>query len=609
MSESGVSAGTALAVRPELLLPAAHPAHALLAESPDPFEGMAAMLNRITVAWLAQWTHGVSPAAMAAAGFDWLSHLALAPGKQAHLAMKAARKSAKLMHFVTESRPGTQADPVIEPLPQDHRWDDPAWRDFPYAGIQQAFLLTQQWWDAATRGVPGMAPHHERVVNFVSRQILDMLAPTNAPLTNPVVQRRIMETGGACLADGAALLREDIERELRHCPPAGAEHFQPGETVAVTPGEVVFRNALIELIQYHPTTEQVRPEPVLIVPAWIMKYYILDLTPEDSLVRWLVGQGYTVFILSWRNPDSALRDMDMEAYRRLGPMAALDAVQAITGAHRVHGVGYCLGGTLLAVAAAAMARDGDQRLASLTLLAAQTEFSEPGELGLFIDSSEMEFLEQMMWAQGYLDSWQMAGAFDLLRSNDLVWSRLTGEYLMGARAPMNAMMAWNADGTRMPYAMHSEYLRRFFLDNDLAEGRFPVGDRAVSLSDLHLPIFALGTESDHVAPWHSVYKLHLLADCELTFVLASGGHNGGIVSPPGRPHRHYRVRTRAADGPYLDPDHWEVAAVQRSGSWWPEWRDWLDARSGDPLAPPPLGASHQGYPPLEPAPGSYVRQH
>ncbi|MES1975976.1 MAG: alpha/beta fold hydrolase [Pseudomonadota bacterium] len=579
-----------------------------IAEAPDPFEETATLADRFTVALLAQWTRGVSPAALAAAYFDWASHLALAPGKQAHLALKAARKETRLAQFTAGNRPWSPTEPVIEPLPQDHRWDDPAWRDLPYASWQQAFLLCQQWWDAATRNVPGVEPHHERVVNFVGRQILDMLSPSNSILTNPVVQRRILETGGTCLIEGAQLLREDVERALRHTPPAGADAFRPGVQVAVTPGRVVWRNELMELIQYTPTTETVRPEPVLIVPAWIMKYYILDLSPENSLVNWLVGQGHTVFMISWRNPDGSLRDMDMDAFRRLGPMAALDAVQAITGASRVHGVGYCLGGTLLAIAASAMARDGDMRLASLSLFAAQTEFSEPGELGLFIDSSQVEFLEEMMWTRGYLDSSQMSGTFELLRSNDLIWSRLVSEYLMGERPAMSDLMAWNADGTRMPYAMHSEYLRRLFLNDDLAEGRFPVNGRPVSLSDLHLPIFALGTETDHVAPWHSVYKLHLLTDSEITFALTSGGHNAGIVSPPGHPRRHYRVLTRPAGGNYLDPAGWEEQAVPHEGSWWPEWAAWLAARSGEPVAPPPMGAPEKGYPALEPAPGSYVRQ-
>jgi polyhydroxyalkanoate synthase len=400
-----------------------------------------------------------------------------------------------------------------------------------------------------------------------------------------------------------------MQHTMRGEPPAGAEVFEVGKDVAITPGKVVYRNQLIELIQYAPTTDTVRPEPILIVPAWIMKYYILDLSPENSLVRWLTGQGYTVFIISWRNPDSADRDLDMEAYRRLGPMAALDAVTAITGSPAIHAVGYCIGGTLLSIAAAAMAREGDERLATVTLFAAQTEFSEPGELGLFIDEAQLNVLDNMMWSKGYLDGTQMGGAFQILRSNDLVWSRILNTYLMGEREPMSDLMAWNADGTRMPYSMHSQYLRRLFLDDDLAEGRYKVDGRTVSLAALRKPMFVVGTERDHVAPWRSVHKIHMLSSADITFVLTSGGHNAGIVSEPGHKGRRYHILTREADSAALDPDDWVVRAPVRDGSWWVAWGEWLGAHSGEPTVPPAVGARDKGYLVLEDAPGRYVLEH
>ncbi len=575
-------------------------------EAPDPTDGIAETLNSAATAAVAQATHGVSPSTLIQSFADWWTHLALAPGKQLQLGVKAARKVGRLTDYAVRVAAGEDAEPAIVPLPQDHRFDDPAWRRPPFNLIAQSFLLQQQWWHAATTGLHGVTRHHEAVVEFATRQLLDTIAPTNFAATNPVLQQRLLESGGLCLWQGARNLIEDAGRTMRGQPPAGAEAYAAGGTVAVTPGEVVYRNELIELIQYAPATDRVRPEPILIVPAWIMKYYILDLSPENSLIRWLVGRGHTVFAISWHNPGPEDRDRDMEDYRSLGIMAALDAVAAITGAPKIHAAGYCLGGSLLAIAGAAMARDEDDRLASVTLFAAQTEFSEPGELGLFIDEAQIDLIDSMMWSRGYLDATQMAGAFQLLRSNDLIWSRVLSTYLMGEREPMNDLMAWNADGTRMPYRMHSEYLRRLFLDNDLAEGRFPAGGHPVSLSALRVPIFVVGTERDHVAPWRSVHKLHMLTAAEIRFALTSGGHNAGIVSAPGHPHRSYHLLTRPLDGPALDPDAWLARAKRREGSWWVAWGEWVDEHSGEPVPPPAMGATDKGYPPLEPAPGRYV---
>ena len=388
--------------------------------------------------------------------------------------------------------------------------------------------------------------------------------------------------------------------------PVGSEKFVVGRDVAVTPGKVIYRNRLIELIQYKPATDKVRPEPVLIVPAWIMKYYILDLSPHNSLVKYLTEQGFTVFMVSWKNPGPADRDLGMEDYRTLGMMAALDAAAAVAASQKVHAVGYCLGGTLLAIAAAAMARDSDDRLASMSLLAAQIDFTEAGELTLFINESQLAFLEDMMWEQGFLDSRQMAGAFQLLHSNDLLWSRMISEYQLGERPPMTDLMAWNADATRMPYRMHSEYLRQLFLDNDFAEGRFIAAGKPVALTDIRVPIFAVGTVRDHVAPWRSTYKLHLLSDAEVTYLLTSGGHNAGIVSEPGHDGRSFQVRTKKPEDHYLDPDTFAAQTPRRDGSWWLEWAAWLDARSEAPVPPSAIGAAQAGYRPLTDAPGNYV---
>jgi polyhydroxyalkanoate synthase len=540
---------------------------------------------------------------------DWLVHLAFSPGKQLDLARKLLRKALRFGLYAGRAAFQPDAPPAIEPLPQDQRFADPAWRQWPFNLFYQSFLFVQQWWHNATTGVRGVSPHDEAVVTFVARQLLDIFSPTNFPWTNPEVLKTTLEQGGTNFLRGALNFLEDWERAVLGQKPAATEAFPVGRTVAVTPGKVVYRNRLIELLQYTPTTPTVQAEPVLTVPAWIMKYYILDLSPPNSLVKYLVERGHTVFMISWKNPGPEERDLGLEDYRMLGVMAALKAISAIQPGHKVHAVGYCLGGTLLAIAAAAMARDGDDRLQSLTLFAAETDFSEAGELMLFIDETEVTFLEDLMWDQGFLDTQQMAGAFQLLRSNDLIWSRLVRDYLLGERQGMTDLMAWNADGTRMPARMHSEYLRQLFLHNDLAEGRYEVGGRPISLTDIRVPLFVVSTVKDHVAPWRSVYKIHVLTDTDITFVLTAGGHNAGIVSEPGHPHRSYQLAVRKHGDRYIDPETWQTVTARQEGSWWPAWQDWLQGHSSGVVAAPQLiGAPDRGYPLLGEAPGTYVLQ-
>ena len=597
---------SALKNPPETL---SEPASVPFAHERDSFAATAFqdVLDRSFRATTARFTAAVSPAALAGAFLDWSVHLSTLPGKQMQLAEKAFRKGLRLSNYAGRCMlPSEHVEPCIEPLPGDRRFRNEAWQNWPFNILHQSFLLNQQWWHNATTGVRGVTEQHENVVSFAMRQVLDMASPSNFPMTNPEVLARTREEGGMNLVRGFQHFVEDWHRAVSGGKPADADGFELGRDLAATPGKVVYRNRLIELIQYEPATENVHPEPILIVPAWIMKYYILDLSPQNSLVRYLTGQGFTVFIISWKNPDPDDRDLGMDDYRTLGIMDALDTACTVTGSERVHTIGYCLGGTLLSIAAAAMARDGDDRLATVSLFAAQTDFTEAGELTLFIDESQVSFLEDMMWEQGFLDTSQMAGAFQLLRSNDLIWSRGVHNYLMGEREPMNDLMAWNADATRMPYRMHSEYLRRLFLDNDLAEGHFEVGGRPVTISDIRAPVFAVGTERDHVAPWRSVYKLNLLTDTDVTFVLTSGGHNAGIVSEPGHPRRHYRLATRHHDGLYVDPDAWVAGNEPKDGSWWPELAAWLKARSGKPVPPPAMGAPGAGIEPLADAPGTYV---
>jgi polyhydroxyalkanoate synthase len=563
-------------------------------------------LDRAFNAHLARLTMGVTPYGLASTFFSWGAHLMGSPGKQVQLAEKAARKATRLGVYATQLARDPNTPGCIEPLHHDHRFDHAGWQCWPYNLIHQGFLLSQQWWYNTACDIDGMTEREQHVVSFIIRQMLDIVSPSNFIATNPEVTGVTLREGGANLARGMQHFLEDWDRAVSGKPAVGAEDFVPGRDVATTPGTVVLRTHLLELIQYAPQTDTVKAEPILIVPAWIMKYYILDLSPGNSLAGHLVAQGYTVFMVSWRNPTAEDRDIGMDDY-----FAAIDeafeAVGAIVPDQKVHAMGYCLGGTLMAAKAAQMARDGADRLASLTLLATQVDFTEPGELQLFISESEVSFLENMMWDQGYLDTRQMAGAFQLLRSADLIWSRYIHEYLMGKRPEMFDLMAWNADATRLPYRMHSEYLRKLYLGNELAAGQYYMDGAPVTLDAIDVPLFCVSTTSDHIAPWQSVYKLHLLTQPAVTFVLTSGGHNAGIVSEPGHKGRSFHIHTTGAEDPYVPPETWETMAETHEGSWWPALVDWLDARSSPDETPPPtLGT--RDHPPREPAPGTYVFQ-
>ncbi|AQV97729.1 poly-beta-hydroxybutyrate polymerase [Cupriavidus necator] len=557
----------------------------------------ATRIDRLLHAAIARATGGVSPAALWLACLDWAWHLASSPGKQMAL----------LQHIAQPV--GLAGRPALLVEPDDPRFAHPDWGRWPFHLLRDGFLHAEAFWQQATTDLRGVSPHHERVVSFSARQWTDMLSPSNCWWLNPEVLRALAETGGGNFLAGAQHWLDDHQNifadHVLHTSRARCGPHCVGRDVAITPGKVVYRNALIELIQYAPQTATVWHEPVLIVPSWLLKYYVLDLSPHNSLVRYLVERGYTVFLISWKNPHADARDLGMNDYLELGPLDALAQVRRIVGGVPVHAAGYCLGGTLLAIGAAALGRDIGPKSAPLktvTLFAAQTDFSEPGELGLFIDASELAYLDALMWEQGYLDGTQMAGAFQLLHSRDLVWSRLTREYLLGQRTEQTDLMAWNADTTRLPYRMHSENLHWLYLNNDLAEGRYCVKGRPVALADIKQPIFVVGTERDHVSPWRSVYKLHLLTRTEVSFLLASGGHNAGIVSEPGHAGRRYRFSTRPQDGASLNPNEWFAQTPVCEGSWWPCWQQWLAAHSSEQSAPRQFG----GGTVLGDAPGTYV---
>lgn len=566
---------------------------------------IAEAIDRTLQAMVGKLTGGISPASFMLAFFDWYFHLLIHPAKQAELVDQFYKN---LSHLFRQYLIHMQNREVpIGTISQDKRFSAKSWQQFPYNFIYESFLLTQNWWHNATHCVRGVSRHHEEVVDFMTRQFLDMFSPSNFILTNPEILEALWQQKGGNFVKGFENFSDDIKRTLLDQPPAGSENFVIGENIAITPGKVIYKNNLIELIQYAPETETVFAEPILITPAWIMKYYILDLTPKHSLVNYLVKKGHTVFMISWKNPKKKDSNLGMEDYLNLGIMTSLDVINTIVPKQKVHLVGYCLGGTLTAIATATLLRNNDQRLASMTLFAAQTDFTEPGELGLFIDESQITFLENLMQEKGYLDTHQMAGAFQLLRSNDLVWSRLVHDYLLGSRKPLTDLMFWNADATRMPYKMHSEYLRNLFLENQLAEGKYLVDNKPIALSDIDIPIFVVATERDHVSPWHSVFKINLLTPGDVTFALTSGGHNVGIVSMPStKAKHHYRISTLKGKDRYIDADTWFKQTEALEGSWWPAWEEWLAAHSGEKIKPPTMGNKKAGYAPIENAPGEYV---
>ena len=552
------------------------------------------LVDRIYQANLAKFTMGISPAGIRTAIFAWFSQSLQSPGCLLELVLFVPLHYSELLKRLLSNE--------IIAEGQDVRFQSPNWQYMPWRLWAECFKLTEHWCQRAT-DLPGLATHTQRILSFMVRQHLDAISPANFIGTNPDLYQETVRSLGMNLVRGSEIAMVDTWEHITGSPPSGIENFAPGKHVAITPGRVVFRNHLIELLQYEPQTKLVYKEPVLIVPAWIMKYYILDLSPNNSLVRWLVSQGHTVYIISWRNPTSKDRSLSMDDYYRLGAIAAIDKVCCIQPKTQIHLMGYCLGGTLAMITSAAMARDEDNRLKSLTLLAAQGDFTEAGELMLFINKSELTFLENMMWEKGYLDTKQMAGSFQMLRSYDMIWSKMIQDYMHGEQRGMVDLMAWNADATRMPYKMHSEYLEKLFLNNDLSGGRFRVEGRSIAIENIEIPTFIVSTEKDHVAPWKSVYKLNLMLNNELVFVLTNGGHNAGMLSEPGRPGRSYHITRRKTRSRFLSPDDWlETAEFHPEASWWIAWHDWLSEHATGSIPATPLESK------LPPAPGKYIFQ-
>lgn len=562
-------------------------------------------LDRAIAAAVAKATGGMSPHAITETWHDWALHLGRSPGRRLELLERAQINTALLMAYsATAWRQDQDPDAApFKPKAYDHRFSNAAWNVPPFNLWKQGFLAVHDWWDHATDDIRGLRKQDSDRAKFQVRQMLDLASPSNFPWSNPEIIETTMRQGGQNLVEGAEHFSKDVIRMLSQDRKPVPEGFQIGTDLACTAGKVVFRNDLFELIQYAPQTKKTRSEPVLFIPAWIMKYYILDLSPENSMVNYLVQQGFTVFMISWCNPTADQAELSLEDYRKHGVLAALDAVNAIMPGRKVHANGYCLGGTLLAIAAATMARDGDDRLASVTLMAAQVDFDEAGELLLFVDESQVAFVEDMMWEQGYLDRPQMTQAFASIRAEDLIYTRAVNRYFLGKDDLPNDIMVWNEDATRMPARMHSEYLRGLFLENRLTAGRFAVEGRVIALKDIALPMFVIATETDHIAPWRSVYKTLLFTDCDLTFVLTKGGHNGGILSEPGHRGRRFRMSHRDSGAHYIGPDLWLARNDPKPGSWWPAYATWLAEQNDVTSIPPKMGTAS-----LCDAPGTYVHQ-
>jgi poly[(R)-3-hydroxyalkanoate] polymerase subunit PhaC len=570
---------------------------------------------------LATLTGGLAADDYLQAWLAWCTAIAHRSDKQVELARSALEKAIDTWKFTLSASTGAP----LPPRGGEPGFTDPGWRLWPFnvvahaygnwaSWIQHALALGSEDATAGAAALPGgeLAPGSVAAtrklarLRFATQLLLDAASPANFLHMNPELLRKTVEDSGQNLVRGLKNWAEDATALLSGARPPAMERFRVGRDLAVTPGKVVFRNRLIELLQYSPQTATVHAEPILLTPAWIMKYYILDLSPHNSLVRYLIEKGHTVFMVSWKNPTREDRELGLDDYLRLGFEEALQAVNRIVPDRKVHAVGYCIGGTLLAIAAALLGGRGDDRLASLTLLAALTDFREPGELSVFITPAQLAMLEALMHKAGFLESHRMGGAFALLRARELLWKPAVDSYLRGERPQANDLMAWNADGTRMPWRMHSEYLQKLYLENALARGQFTACGRPLRLSDVRIPLFVVGTETDHVAPWRAVFRARgLTRSADYTFLLTSGGHNAGIVSGAANPKRRYRVLAWSNATDTLSPEQWLQAAEQHADSWWPRWQRWLARHSGA-REPARAVAGASGRVALEDAPGTYV---
>jgi polyhydroxyalkanoate synthase len=531
----------------------------------------------------------------------WLSD----PQRTVELQTSLGKAYLDLWALAVRRLAGESAAPVAAPAPGDKRFSDPEWSQNQFFDfLKQAYLLTAQWADKLVADAGDLSPHTRQKAEFYVRQITNAMAPTNFVITNPELLRETLTSNADNLVRGMHMLAEDIERGGGHLKirQSDSSMFEVGRNLAITPGKVIYQNELMQLIQYAPSTETTLKRPLLIVPPWINKFYVLDLTPEKSFIKWCVNQGLTVFCISWVNPDERLAQKTFDDYVRQGPLAALDAIKQQTGEDKVHAIGYCVGGTLLAITLAAMATRGDERIASATLFAAQVDFTYAGDLKVFVDEEQVSALEKRMAERGYLDSRSMATVFNMLRSNDLLWPYVINNYLKGKAPFPFDLLYWNSDATRMPAANHSFYLRNCYLDNKLAKGNMVLGNEPIDLKAVKIPIYNLATREDHIAPAKSVMFGSKFFGGDVRFVVAGSGHIAGVINPPEKNKYQYWTGPKPRSA---DIDGWLAKATEHPGSWWPDWLVWITRQSPTEVPARALGAG--ALKPIEDAPGSYVK--
>ena len=581
---------------------------------PDPAElsrsmaSIAERSQRLVGEWLERRTKLVptsDPLNIGGAFMEMTEHMMANPARIMQAQMGFWQDYMTLWQNTTRRIMGLDSTPVISEDPKDKRFRDGAWQQSEiFDFIKQSYLLSARYVQDVVRHVDGLDPKTAKKVDFYSRQFVDAMSPSNFLLTNPEVLRKTVETGGENLLRGLNNLLTDLERGhgKLHIKMTDMDAFRLGENIAVSPGKVMFQNKLMQLIQYSPSTEMVLKRPLLILPPWINKFYILDLRPKNSFVRYAVSQGHTMFMVSWVNPDEQLANEGFEDYMKDGVFAALDAIKAATGENDVNAIGYCLGGTLLATTLAWMAKRGDERIKSATFFVSMLDFQEAGELGVFIDEEQLKSLEDKMKETGYLDGSDMATTFNMLRANDLIWSFVVNNYLLGNEPFPFDLLYWNSDSTRMPARMHTFYLRNMYQDNKLAQpNAIEIEDETIDLGQIKVPAYFLSTREDHIAPWRSTYRGTQLLGGSKRFVLAASGHIAGVVNPPeGGKYNHWVNEDLPPE-----PQAWLDGATEMSGSWWPDWNRWVAAHAPERVKARVPGAGKLKA--IEDAPGSYVK--